>query len=126
MPRWSAILEEQFDLPTAFVELRDGQSREQKIVGQKGKAFFGLGIDIADTPQRIGVTMCGNKTFQPNGLIAAHSRGRVDRTRREAVEGEIFPGANDEKSRALRQRIEAREIEIGAVHQVERAGFGEH
>ena len=34
--------EEQLDLPTAFVELGDGQSRKLEIVGEKPEAFVVL------------------------------------------------------------------------------------
>jgi hypothetical protein len=38
--------EEQFYLPSALVELGNGQCRKYKIVGQKNEVFFPFGIEI--------------------------------------------------------------------------------
>jgi len=46
---------EQFDLPAAFVELGDGQSRDHMVVGQETQSFFRIGIDKVNQTQLVGV-----------------------------------------------------------------------
>lgn len=46
---------EQFDLPAAFVELRDGQSRDHMVVGQETQSFSRIGIDKVNQTQLVGV-----------------------------------------------------------------------
>ncbi len=38
--------EEKFDLPPAFVKLRNGQRGQIEIVGEKDEPYSGIGIDI--------------------------------------------------------------------------------
>jgi len=46
---------EQFDLPAAFVELCDGQSRDHMVVGQETQSFSRIGIDKVNQTQLVGV-----------------------------------------------------------------------
>ena len=47
----------QFDLPTTFVELRDHERRQHKVVRQENKPFVGLDVDVTDLPQRFRDTL---------------------------------------------------------------------
>ncbi len=46
---------EQFDTPSAAVDLRDEQRFELKAIGEEDKRLAILRIVIADSPQRIGI-----------------------------------------------------------------------
>ncbi len=47
--------EEQFDLPAAMIQLRNGQGGRGEVVGQKDQRLAGHGIAIADAEQRVGI-----------------------------------------------------------------------
>jgi len=47
--------EEQFDLPTATIQLPNGQRRQQKVVGQKDQPPLPRDIVKTDSPQRLGI-----------------------------------------------------------------------
>ncbi len=113
--------EEQFYLPAAFVELCDGQRRERKIVGQEDIAFFVLGIVEADASECVGIIFGCFVTLENDRLIAAHARSFVHRLVGSFAKIEIAFGANDEECEALREGIQAAEIDVGAVQDIERA-----
>ena len=50
---------EEFDLPAAFVELRDSQSRDHMVVGQETQSFSRIGIDKMNQAQFVGVILSG-------------------------------------------------------------------
>ena len=62
-------LEEQFDLPTGFVDLGDGAGGELEIVGQEIVLDAGFSILEADAAKRDGA-VGGLGAGQLNGLIA--------------------------------------------------------
>ena len=49
--------EEQFDLPAALVELRDGQGGKRPVVGQEGEPLPGFGVAIRDASQGNGILL---------------------------------------------------------------------
>ena len=53
--------EEQFDLPAAMIQLRNGQGRRGEVIGQKDQRLAGLGIAIADAAQRVGINPAGRR-----------------------------------------------------------------
>ena len=56
-------------------------------------------------------------------MIGAHAGGLVHRMRVAALEQNVGLGADDEEGRAEREDVEALEIHVAAVHDVERAGL---
>ena len=60
--------EEQFDLPAAPIELRDGQGWHGEVVGQEDQCPVGDGIAIADAAQRGGIIV-----FGPSGRSSRRS-----------------------------------------------------
>jgi hypothetical protein len=116
-------LEEQLDLPTALVELRDRERRQREVVGQEHQPSFVFGVVKRDAAQRDGVRSRRLETRQDNGLIAAESRGLVDRATRAACAIEIPLAAGDEERRGRGEAIKSLEIEVAAVHHVECPGF---
>jgi hypothetical protein len=49
------VIEEQFHLPAALVDLRDGKCGQGEVVGKKFQVFVGLGILVADAAQGVGI-----------------------------------------------------------------------
>ena len=53
--------EEEFDLPAAPIQLRDGQRRDGEVVGQKDQRLARFWIAITDATQRDGIIVLGGK-----------------------------------------------------------------
>ena len=115
--------EKQFDLPTALVELNDGQRRHGKVVGQKDQRRAGFRVTIADAAQWVGIVSLGVKAGGDHRLIEAPSGGFVHRPRVTAGATEVLLGAGDEESAALMEAMPPGEVEVAAIHDIERAGF---
>ena len=72
-------LEEQLDLPAAFVERADGRGRQAKLVGEEHQRLARLGVPEADAPQMFGVMPAGVVPIEGDGLIADDPCGTVAR-----------------------------------------------
>ena len=81
--------EEQFDLPTAFVQLRDAPCGKCEVVCQKHQPPILFGVVEADAAQRSGVRLGRLHARQHDGLIAPQTGGLVDATSHAAGEVEI-------------------------------------
>ena len=115
--------EEQFDLPAAPVKLRDGQCGHDEVVGQEDQRPACFRIAIADAAQRGGIIRLGMVARQEHGLVKAQAGGFVHRAGVAAGEAEVFLCASDEESGTQMQAMPACEVEIAAIHDVERAGL---
>src|ERR1700688_2978902 len=78
---------------------------------------------ITDAAQQVGIALGRVKSFETNGLVAAQAGELVDRAGGETVKAKMFARTNDEKGQGLVQMVKAYEIQIPAVHDVNRAGF---
>ena len=116
-------LEEQFDLPATVIQRRAGQRGHGEVVGQKDQRLAGVRIAIADAPQRRGIIFLGLPARCDDGLVEAQAGGFVHRAEVATGEAEVFPGACDEEGRTQMQTMQAGEIQIAAIHEVERTGL---
>ena len=114
---------EQFDLPTRLVELGDFEGRQREVVGQENERVLVGGIDVTNPAQQVGVTLARIKAAQPDRLIAAQARGSVHGTAATHVRMQVRLGADDEESACLREASQPREVQIAAIHHVDRTGF---
>ena len=78
-----------------------------------------FGIEVTDAPESIGIFFGCFVALENDRLIAAYACRLVDRPVSSFGVIEIALGANDEISKALREGIQAVEIDIGAVHDIE-------
>src|ERR1017187_9359102 len=115
--------EEQFDLPAAMIKLNNRQCGRGEVVGQEDQHCAGLGIAIADTPQRVGIIALGIKAGRHHGLVKPQTGGFVYWPGVTAGAAEVFLGAGDEESGALVEPMQPGEVQIAAIHDVERAGL---
>src|ERR1035437_5795382 len=115
--------EEQFDLPAAMIQMGNSQSREGEVVGQEDQRLTGLGIAIADASQRAGIITLGIEAGRQHGLVETEAGGFVHGPGVMAGSAEFLPGAGDEESAGLVESMESGEVEIAAIHDVERARF---
>ena len=114
--------EKQFHLPAALVELRDGQRGQSEIVGQKDERRSGCGRRRTRCGAADRGTTATNWPGQDDGLIAAQAGGLVDRAI-DVAGVEIPFGARHEESARLVQAIQSGEIDVAAIHDVERTRF---
>ena len=117
-------LEEQLDLPAAFVELGDGERRQGEVVGQEGEGLAGLGIAIGDAAELVRVAVGRTDARGDDDLVADEAGGFIDGVGIEPSELEVGAPPDDEEGGGLGQAMEAGEIDIAAVHDVEGAGLG--
>lgn len=115
--------EKQFDLPTALVELHDGQCRHGEVVGQKDQRRASFRVTISDAAQRVGIVNLGVKSGGHDRLIEPQAGGFVDGTRVTAGAAEVVLGASNEESAAVMEAMPPGKVEVAAIHDVERAGF---
>ena len=116
-------LEEQFDLPATVIQLRDGPGRHGEIMGQKDQCFSGFEMAIANAPQRGGIILLGLQAGRDDRLVKAQAGGFVHRVGVAADEAEVFLGASDQERGTLMQAMPAGEVQITAIHDVERTGL---
>jgi hypothetical protein len=112
-------------MPALLVELSDGQSRQTKVVGQEHQPPRVLGVVEAHTPQLVGVIFCGVESLQCDDLIAAQSGAQIDGLRVNSAIAQRFFGAHDKPGARLFDGVEPAEIDIAAIHQIERTGLVE-
>ena len=112
-------LEEQLDLPAAFVEASDGESRKRGVVGQKDQPSILVGIVKADPPQFAGVALPGVEAVQGHKLIALQTRGLVHGLGVEPPEPEAALGPSHKEGRALVDAVKPAEVQIGAIEDVD-------
>src|SRR6267143_1164351 len=115
--------EEQLDLPTAAIKLGDSQGWQAEVVGQKDESLIGLRVEITNTAQLFGIAFAGYGIDERNSLIADDSRSSVYWLRVESLEIETLSGPGDKEAGSEVQFVQAREIEVTAIHHIERAGF---
>ncbi len=120
-------LEEQLDLPTAFVQRRNSERRQGSIVGQEHQGISGFRVFEADAPQLLGVVPRDVVTFQDNALVADDARAAIGRHRVHPARIHAALGSCHKERRRLMQCEQASEIQIPAIHDIERTGFeGQH
>lgn len=115
--------EEQFHLPTAFVQLGNRQGIENKVVGQEDETLAGVRIDVLDASEVGGVFDGGIDSSEDNGLIAAQSGALVHATLRHAAKLKILLAAGDEERHVLLKPIQAAKVDVATVHDIEGTGF---
>ena len=63
-------LEEQFDLPAAFVESADGGGGQGELVGEEDKVLASVRVAEADAAQVAGIILAASISVEGNGLIS--------------------------------------------------------
>ncbi len=107
--------EEQFHPPAKPVEPGHGEGPEREVIGQEGESLAGFGVDVADSPQHIGVSLARKRSAKDDRLVAPKPRGFVDRVRGDPLEIEVAPGAGDKEGPGPREVLKAREIAISTI-----------
>src|SRR5829696_10439998 len=70
-------LEEEFDLPSAFVQRAHGQGWELKVICEKDKSLARFRVLEADTAKMLRIALTRKRSTQEHGLIAHDSGSSV-------------------------------------------------
>ncbi len=112
-------LEEQLDLPAAFVQCGDRQCRQSRVVGQEHQRLAGFWVFEADASQLLGIILRDIETVEHDALIADDAGTPIDFHRAHSVCVHSSFGASYEERTRLMQREQATEIQIAPIHHVE-------
>ena len=88
-------LEEQFDLPTAFVEGADRGGGQRALVGDEDERLACLGVLEADAPHLLGVARTAVVAGDDDGLVADDAVGAVGGCRVDAACDHVLARADD-------------------------------
>ena len=116
-------LEEQFNLPMAFVQRSNGQGRQRHVFGQKHQRLARCRVFEFHPAQMFRIVSSDVKTVQCDALIADHTAGSVCCTRVHTAGVHAALGAGNKKSAALVKVEQPRKIQIAPVHDMEGVRF---
>ena len=116
-------LEKQFHLPPAFVQQGDGKSGQSEVVRQIDKETIGFGIEKTNPTQSFRIPLPAVEDSQCDDLVGAHTGGGVYGQRMQSVVTQRVFCSDNEEPTLLMQNIETGEIQVTAIHHVERTGF---
>ena len=117
--------EEQFDLPAAAVELCDGIGWQGKVVGEEDQPLACFRVGEFDAPELVGIVFGGIEAGEDDGLVTGKAGGFIDGVGIQAAIAPVGLGADDKEGGGLVEGVEAVEVEVAAVHDIEGAGFGQ-
>ena len=103
--------------------MRDRERGQRDVVGQEDQPLRRLGIDVAHAAQRCGIVAARLARSQAHGVIRAQAGGELDGTRRAASKPNATLRARDEEGRFIREAMQAFEIDVAAVHDVDGPGL---
>ena len=115
--------EEQLDLPAAFVKSADGFWRQDHLIGEEDERLAGFRVAEADPAQMRGVILFGIEAIQRNRLVAEDANTALCLSRINSMSFEIRLGASDEEGTGQMQAMQAPEVDIATIHDVDRTGF---
>lgn len=111
--------EEQFDAPACLVNARNGKGWSSEVVGEKDEILAGFGIAEMDSAQFSCVFGFGDKSAEPDRLIADQTGIFFDRTRFADMKAEISFCTDHEESTLGCKALQAVVIEVATVHDID-------
>ena len=115
--------EEEFDLPTALVDLCHGESGDLQVVGEEDEMLGRLCIEVAHSAQRIGEVGCCFGKRRRADLIAENTLQAISWHRIVPGEAEVALGTSDEECSGQNDPSKTSEIHVGTIHHIEGTGF---
>ena len=111
--------EEQFDLPTTTIKLRDGDRGQRCIVGQEYQSTIPFNILKDDASKSIWITLCRLHALQCDDHVASQSGRLIDRLAGATTVVEVAFGPNHEEGSSSRDAVQASEVEVASIHDIE-------
>ena len=116
-------LEEQFDLPTAFVDGCNGQCGQVEVVGEENQTFICQWIHKADTTQMSWKITFGLICVQADNLVTPQSGGLVDWTGLAYVKTRITFYSDNKESSCLVDGVKTSKINVSTIEYIDTPGF---
>ena len=119
-------LEEQFDLPAAFVNGWDSLRWQIEVIRQENQSLSSLGIKETNTPELFRVISLAFVGAQSDGLITAQTTGLVDWSRLAQAESHIAFCSYDKVGICTFDSKESGKVKVSAVEDIDASSFKEH
>jgi hypothetical protein len=116
-------LEEQFNLPSDFVQRSNDQGRQRRVVGHKHRRLSRCRVFEFHPTQMFSIVSYGVKAVQCDALASEYTAGSVCCTRVQMVGVHTELGPDNKKSPALKKFKQSSKIQIAPLHDVEGARF---
>ena len=116
-------LEEDFDVPSAAIEICDGECRKNEVVGQQNDAMLEHLVVEDDASKRIGIQFLRRGSIELDRVIASEPGLSVDMAIRAETVIEIAFGGNNEERHVDSERVEPLEVGVAAIEQIESSGL---
>jgi len=115
--------EEQFNLPTAFVQCRNGRCWQPSIVRQEHQRLTGICIFETNPAQIFRIFFRFINPVQTNGLVTNYSHVFVNWRRINTPEIHVTFGTSYKKRSSLMHVVESFKIQVTSIHDVESTGL---
>jgi len=116
--------EEQLDLPSALVELRDGRGRQGEVVGKEDQTFVCFGVKELYPSDLVRVILGSIEAGEDAYLIADQAACFIDLTGIHSPELGVALGPDNEEGLREMDLVESCEVEVSTIHDVEGTGIG--
>jgi hypothetical protein len=93
------------------------------MIGQIHEVAARLLVEVPDTPEYIGIVLATVNTRQPNPLIGLNAGAQVYRVRAYTGGSQVALGPNHKEGPDSVQSVQATEIQIRTIHDIEGARF---
>ena len=117
-------LEEQFNMPAAAVKVGDGHRRKREVVCDEDKGLVPFFVPVLYESQGFGEIFDALYACELNRLVADKSCRAVHLGGEGAAVFGIGIGSQNEETQGLMETMETTEVKVGAIHDIEGAGFG--
>ncbi len=118
-----ATYEPQLYVPSVLVQLRDLQRRQFGVVGEEHKSHAELPVMVFDASELIGIILRAGRGAQNAALVRHQSAHPVIGMGVDAAELGVRLGAQHKVAAHAVEQMQPLEIQIGAVHHIDGAGF---
>ena len=115
--------EEEFDLPSSFVNLRYHDGVDFEVVGYEHEQFPRLCIEKANSSEVAWIVPLAFRIVETDCLIAPQASGFVHRSGLLDIIAHVGFGSGHEESQCRPDPIEPPEIDVSTIHYIEGSGL---
>ena len=115
--------EEEFDVPTAFVDASDRERLQAEVIGDEDEALARVGVDEADAAELFRIVPFAFGRLQSDGLVAAQAGRLVDCPGLTDIEGHVAFGTCDKESARLMNAVKSSKIDVSTIHDIDASGI---
>lgn len=115
--------EEEFDLPSSFVDLRYHDGVDFEVVGYEHEQFARLCFEKANSSEVAWIVPLAFRIVETDRLIAPQTNGFVHRWGLLDIIAHVGFGSGHEESQCRADPIEPPEIDVSTIHYIEGSGL---